>query len=1290
MKNLMMVFALAMALAGNSFAGSEDVVKFAAAESVWPQGLEKEMNTLVSFRAPFALKAGEKAELKLAAWYSYRVKVNGKFVAFGPARGPKGFFRPDVLDLTPFAGAGENSVKIEVAGYNVPNFYLMEQPPFVKAELVVNGQVRASTKVKGSEFVASLEPRVKKVPRYSFQRPFAEVYRLPGAPSPSALALAPAPEPTLIPRRAPYPRYEMNPRMEVISFAKVRVDEKVKTHSDRSLTLPGNSKVFKGYKLDELEENLCFLAQRLVSSDRRTATAADKARTSFALSAGNCAVFDNGLCDTGFPGLRVEVKTPGRLVLQFDEVIAPNGEARGICRYWDCCNAIQWDFDKPGIYEVDSFEPYTMRYAQIDVVSGDMVVSAPRFRSYKNPTAAEAEFRASDSDLVKIFNAAKETFRQNAVDVFTDCPSRERAGWNCDAFFTSPVSTMLTGNGDLEKLFVENLALPPSFDYIPDGALPMCYPADFPDGGFIPNWAMWFVLQTEEYLRRTGDRAMVERLRPRFEKLLAWLWRYRNSDGLLEKLPGWVFVEWSRCNKLVQDVNYPSNMTFADMLEALDRMYGRADLAAEAKRIRAEVLRQSWTGKWFCDNAVRQKDGTLKLSGECTETCQYYAFFHRIATPESHPELWKTMLTDFGPQRYDPNDRKKLLKYPEIWPSNAFIGNYLRLKLLEREGLGAQILNETKGYFMYMVNRTGTLWENDTTCASCNHGFASYAAVLLVRSVLGLDVDLASKTVTVRETDAKLDFCGVTLPAGNGKIVFDRVLRNGKYETTCKLPEGWRLVRREGDKVVVRPSDTSAALVNPDMGFVCYHMAGRMWAYGSKLESGDTLDWFPGVSTVYFRLLWSELEPTEGDYRFDILDRVAQNWIAKGKKLAFRVICCNQTANACPDYVREAGAKGVWFQYKGHGVPKDFPKRWEPVYDDPIFLAKYEKFMRAFADRYDGDPNVAFVDVGSFGMYGEGHTGNTQKLNKQETDRITRLHIQLHKRLLPKTLLVISDDVAGSGGQEPEAPLMRFAREQGVGYRDDSIFCMGPETNDFARGGSWSHSHWARNFAPETPVVLEAGHWTMCTAKGRWLPERILSCIEDHQASYFSIHGFPDAYYAAHREIMNAASRRLGYRFQLREAKFPAVVRTDEPITIESTWVNAGVAILHPGARLSWSLVDANGAVAWSVTDATFNFRDLKPTLGGVECPVRLSSRCRFGRTVENPPHDPVITAARAAGFDPGHEYVMLKPGVYDLCVSVGSKQGTPEIALPLANEIGSTRRYCLSKLSVLPANMNK
>ena len=55
----------------------------------------------------------------------------------------------------------------------------------------------------------------------------------------------------------------------------------------------------------------------------------------------------------------------------------------------------------------------------------------------------------------------------------------------------------------------------------------------------------------------------MDALRDRVLKLFEYFQAYENSDGLLEKLPGWVFVEWSKANEFVQDVNYPSNMLYA-------------------------------------------------------------------------------------------------------------------------------------------------------------------------------------------------------------------------------------------------------------------------------------------------------------------------------------------------------------------------------------------------------------------------------------------------------------------------------------------------------------------------------------------------------------------------------------------------------------------------------------------------------------------------------------------------------------------------------------------------------
>jgi hypothetical protein len=338
----------------------------------------------------------------------------------------------------------------------------------------------------------------------------------------------------------------------------------------------------------------------------------------------------------------------------------------------------------------------------------------------------------------------------------------------------------------MERMFFQNFLLPSKFDCLPDGMLPMCYPADHNDGVFIPNWAMWFVIQLDEYLQRSGDRATVDALKPRVLALVNYFKPFKNSDGLLEKLPGWVFVEWSHANKLVQDVNYPSNMTYAEVLACIARMYNMPEFKAEADAMKATIRKQSFDGTFFVDNAKRQPDGTLKPSGERTETCQYYAFFFRTATPETHAALWETLRADFGP------DRRQTQKHPEIHFANAFIGNYLRLELLSRQGLTAQIFEETKGYFLKMADLTGTLWENDTPTASCCHGFASHVERLLYRDVLGIrSVDAVNKRVALGFADMPLQTCSGSMPVGAGAVKVSWRKASGSFFYHVEAPKGF-------------------------------------------------------------------------------------------------------------------------------------------------------------------------------------------------------------------------------------------------------------------------------------------------------------------------------------------------------------------------------------------------------------------------------------------------------------------------------------------------------------------
>ena len=112
------------------------------------------------------------------------------------------------------------------------------------------------------------------------------------------------------------------------------------------------------------------------------------------------------------------------------------------------------------------------------------------------------------------------------------------------------------------------------------------------------------------------------------------------------------------------------------------------------------------------------------------------------------------------------------------------------------------------------------------------------------------------------------------------------------------------------ERVVVHPKDTGRALVNPGMGWQFHHYDNNIRNYGVNLDPSDTVDEFPGLSSIYLRLAWSYIEPEEGKFNWSIVDTPAARWIAKGKQVAFRFTCSEGSAYATPEWVRKAGAKG--------------------------------------------------------------------------------------------------------------------------------------------------------------------------------------------------------------------------------------------------------------------------------------------------------------------------------------------------------------------------------------------
>ena len=448
------------------------------------------------------------------------------------------------------------------------------------------------------------------------------------------------------------------------------------------------------------------------------------------------------------------------------------------------------------------------------------------------------------------------------------------------------------------------------------------------------------------------------------------------------------------------------------------------------------------------------------------------------------------------------------------------------------------------------------------------------------------------------------------------------------------------------------PEDNGMALVNPGMGWMVFYYSNVLENYGSKLEPSDIVEDFPGMSTVFLRLPWSFVEPEKDKFNWEIIDTPAQRWLEKGRQVAFCITATeNWTRQGTPQWVFDEGAK--YYEVGGF---------LEPDYDDPVFLAAVEHMVAKMAERYDGDPAVAFFAIGAYGMWGEGHTVRTTPTHGHSWGFESQKRIiDIYCKYFKHTQLVISDDFAGHDRPGLHFPIIDYALSRGVSLRDDSILVQ-PAPR------SWYHSEMASLFWPTMPVVLEHEHYGGSVARGAWDKELLLRAVEEYHASYLSIHWWPRIELDENRDIIDRINRRMGYRIQLSEVRWPQTVRKGQPFRLCASWRNAGVAPCYPGGHPCFTLKNEKGGIVSVLVDAGLDVRNL-PVAG----PEETAPACE---------RDTSFIVARPMENSFGTFTRSCKPGRYQIYFSVGTLDGTPTLQLPYEGDDGQ-KRYLMGDITL-------
>ena len=661
---------------------------------VWAETEERKN---VELRFSCHLKRSPDITIELIARDIYNLFVNGRFVAYGPSRGAKGYCRVDRLDISPYLTEEDNLICVYVQSYYTNALCFAKEEPLFGAKILQGDSIIRQTE----DFHCSyMTDRLSRVERMSSQRGFVEVYDMKedrrSALFPE-LKIREVACPRLLDRGVSYAE-NRQVAARLVKSGRAYADSAAHWENDFTRLLDSGQRL-SAFRRDECD---CLLSREILRFRFAQEAPEDRGYHLFAFEKVHCGKFV----------LRVKATGKTNLWLTYDDVLI-DGYVKFNREH--IIHGLKWTLED-GVYTLYSQEVYTAKYIQL-IIEGEAEIEEVSVICIENPDAEQFEMPKLDGELQTIVEAAKNAFAQNAYDIFTDCPSRERAGWLCDSYFLAKAERFFTGDNKVEKNFLENYLLFENHVFKHNGIMPMCYPAEITaDNKYIPNWILWYVLELEDYRERTGDAVFVARHNQRIRDILDFFAGYENEYGLLENLEGWVFVEWSRASDFVDGVNFPSNMLYAEGLRAAGVLLEDRSLIEKSEKLKERIVRMSYNGTVFIDNAIRV-DGKLQLTENVSELCQIFAQYFDVAPTDSR--FREQYINRFRKSAY------------EVCPTALFIGGILRLMSLMKLGEYELVLEEAKERFLGMAERTGTIWELFNDNASCNHGFGSIIGSLI-------------------------------------------------------------------------------------------------------------------------------------------------------------------------------------------------------------------------------------------------------------------------------------------------------------------------------------------------------------------------------------------------------------------------------------------------------------------------------------------------------------------------------------------------------------------------------
>ena len=403
--------------------------------------------------------------------------------------------------------------------------------------------------------------------------------------------------------------------------------------------------------------------------------------------------------------------------------------------------------------------------------------------------------------------------------------------------------------------------------------------------------------------------------------------------------------------------------------------------------------------------------------------------------------------------------------------------------------------------------------------------------------------------------------------------------RNNDASSSSTIPaDSGSTTTHDTTKITYTLKRFDGPLANPHKGFTV--PTGGAWVFVPEFEYGpygslnnkawDLVSYGSGYQQ------WNKLNPAKGVYDWTELDKLLEALAEHDMGYALRVlpyspsfIRGNDTPEEeydwTPPFVYEEGAKKITATVQWNGY-----RATVPVWDDSVYLHYAKEFAKALAQKYDGDPRIEYIDVRSFGEWGEWHASHLDG-SEMPSDSVEKDMLDYYASVFKKTLLVLPSSGMGD--------VYTHALSLGITKRDDGFISIPGRPDSLVRA-----------YEANLPTIAEnqAGYATLLNNNDiipggylKWTPERWVDAITTAHLTYYVLDQDSDEGYKFYKEnkaLADSMTKVIGYNFTVERAELETVASNKDTMsTLTITVKNTGVAPCFFDLYLVAEFVDSTG-----------------------------------------------------------------------------------------------------------------